>query len=89
VRNRLSGGRLRIELRGTRVRDVRRVSFRVNRRLARVDVRRPFRVTLRLRNARQRFRIVARVMMGFGERVTLRRTLVSRAPRVRSRNRGS
>jgi hypothetical protein len=88
VRNRLRGGRLRIELRGTRVRDVRRVSFRVNRRLARVDVRRPFRVTLRLRNARQRFRIVARVTMGFGERVTLRRTLVSRAPRVRSRNRG-
>ena len=81
VRNRLRGGRLRIELRGTRVRDVRRVSFRVNRRLAKVDVRRPFRVTLRLRNARQRFRIVARVMLGFGQRVTLRRTLVSRAPR--------
>ncbi len=82
VRNRLRVGRLRIELRGTRVRDVRRVSFRVNGRLARVDVRRPFRVTLRLRNPRQRFRIAARVMLGFGQRVTLRRTLVSRAPRT-------
>jgi hypothetical protein len=84
VRNRLRGGRMRIELRGTRVREVKRVSFRVNGRVARVDVRRPFRVTLRLRNARKRFRIVARVMMNFGERVTLRRTLVSRAPRVRT-----
>ena len=80
VRNRLRGSRMRIELRGTRVRDVRRVSFRLNRRVVRVDVRRPFRVTLRLRNARQRFRIVARVMLGFGQQVTLRRTLVTRAP---------
>ena len=85
VRNRLSGGRLRIELRGTRVRDVRRVSFRVNGRVVRVDVRRPFRVTLRLRNARQRFRIVARVTLRFGLQATLRRTLVSRAPRARNR----
>ncbi len=83
MRNRLSGGRLRIELRGTRVRDVRRVSFRVNRRLVRVDARRPYRVTLRLRNARQRFRIVARVTLRFGRQATLRRTLVSRAPRAR------
>jgi hypothetical protein len=85
VRNRLSGGRLRIELRGTRARDVRRVSFRVNGRLVSVDRRSPFRVTLRLRNARQRFRIVARVTLRFGQRATLRRTLVSRAPRSRNR----
>jgi hypothetical protein len=80
VRNRLQGGRLRIELRGTRVRDVRRVTFVVNGRRA-VDRRRPFRVTLRLRNARKRFRIVARVTLKGGQRATLRRTLVSRARR--------
>jgi hypothetical protein len=85
VRNRLRGGRLRIELRGTRVPDVRRVAFVLNGRRVAVDRRRPFRVTLRLRNARKRFRLVARVTLKGGQRVTLKRTLRSRAPRRAAR----
>ncbi|HEX2085836.1 MAG TPA: hypothetical protein VHF89_09150 [Solirubrobacteraceae bacterium] len=85
VRNRLRGGRLRIELRGTRVRDVRRVTFVLNGRRIAVDRRAPFRVTLRLRNARQRFRLVARVTLRGNQRVTLRRSLTSRAPRRAAR----
>jgi hypothetical protein len=85
VRNRLRGGRLRVELRGTRVPDVRRVTFVLNGRRVGLDRRRPFRVTLRLRNARKRFRLVARVTLKGGQRVTLRRTLQSRAPRRTTR----
>ena len=84
VRNRLRVGRLRIELRGTLLPRVRRVTFRVNGRVVRVDRRRPFRVTLRLRRPTRRvLRIRATVRLADGSRRTLRRTLTPRRLRVR------
>jgi hypothetical protein len=83
VRNRLRVGRLRIELRGTLLDRVRRVTFRVNGRLVRVDRRRPFRVTLRLRAPTRRvLRIKASVRLVDGSTRTLRRTLTPRRLRA-------
>jgi LVIVD repeat len=79
VRNRLRVGRLRIELRGTLVGQIRAVTFRLNGRVVRVDRRRPFRVTLRLREPTRRvLRIKATVSLADGSRRTLRRTLTPR-----------
>jgi hypothetical protein len=72
VRNRLRGGRLRLEVRGTGVRSV---TFLVNGRRAAVDRKAPFRVTVKLRNARKRLRLAARVQLATGQRLTLRRRL--------------
>ena len=84
VRNRLRGGRLRIEVRGTLLRRVRAVTFRLNRRVVRVDRRRPFQVTLRLRAPTRRvLRMKATVRLADGSRRTLRRTLVPRKLRTR------
>ncbi len=82
VRNRLRVGRLRIELRGTPLKRVRAVAFRVNGRLVRIDRKRPFRVTLRLRAPTRRvLRIKARVRLADGSTRTLRRTLTPRQVR--------
>ncbi|HEX2085742.1 MAG TPA: hypothetical protein VHF89_08675, partial [Solirubrobacteraceae bacterium] len=84
VRNRLRVGRLRIELRGTLLPRVRAVTFRLNGRVVRVDRRRPFRVTLRLREPTRRvLRIRAHVRLADGSRRTLRRSLTPRRLRAR------
>ena len=83
TRNRLRGGRMRLAVRGAGTRRVRAVTFRINGRRIAVDRRRPFRVTLRLRNARRTFRLSATIRLTGGTRLTLRRDLRSRAPRKR------
>ncbi|HEV2756039.1 MAG TPA: hypothetical protein VG318_09725, partial [Actinomycetota bacterium] len=84
VRNRLRGGRLRIELRGTLLRRVRAVTFRLNGRVLRVDRRRPFQVTLRLRAPTRRvLRMTANVTLTDGAKRTLRRSLTPRRLRPR------
>ena len=83
MRNRLRVGRLRIELRGTLLPRVRTVTFRLNGRVVRVDRRRPFRVTLRLRRPTRRvLRIKASVRLVDGSRRTLRRSLTPRRMRA-------
>ncbi|HEX2084243.1 MAG TPA: hypothetical protein VHF89_01050 [Solirubrobacteraceae bacterium] len=79
IRNRLKGRRLRIDVRGTGLGQVRAVTFRINGRRVGVDRRRPFRVTLNLgRQARRSLRLSARVTLRTGRKLTLRRELRTR-----------